>query len=323
MLKAHFMLGHSARVVPWALALGALFFLMTTYSGQSLASVESKRKANAEAVPKRANFKLTGANGYAVSVTISNQGSTIVASKGHTAALYSARWSRVKEGNYEASFSKFGHINVHFDRNARRAVACSRHPLATQAGTFSGVIKFQGEAKFTVVSAKTAPGVVASADCKSLARANRVEVVSQAGKPASSFSLHALTVEKGSVVEFYAGSNAIQSMSGWENKVGVPLGLDALKHRAVGFSAVSFGRKYGVRIVRLAAAASPGNAFLILTSGKLTARPSAPFAGIGQMAVCRPGSWHGDIRIQFPGREMKLAGARTLAVVKPTPKNCA
>jgi hypothetical protein len=327
MSKAHLAHSRHMRPVFWiaglAFALLPIFFA-TGYGGNGVASAEAGRGADSRGAQKRASLRIHGTNGYEISIVISNQGGSVVASKGHTAALYSTRRSRVKGRHYEASFGRFGKIAIQFEPGARQPGTCSPRHAVVSPGTFSGTIKFHGETLFTEVLATTAPGAVIGPSCSRAAQTNRGTVTHRrSGGHTSGPSVHALTIEKGDVVQFRAGGDAIRAIHGWESGVGIPLGLSSLTAKPTGFSAISLGHKFGVRIVRLAAAATAEGAVSVSGAGELTARPSAPFAGVGQMAVCRPGSWHGDIRVQFPGKEMRLASPGTLAVVKPSPANCA
>jgi hypothetical protein len=327
MSKAH--LAQSRHIGPafWiaGLALGILlFFFAIGYGGNGVASAEAGREVGSKTAQTRASLKIYGTHGYEVSIAISNQGGSVVASMGHTAALYSTRQSQREGRHYQARFGKFGRINMQFDPDAGQHNTCSQDHGVVSVGTFSGTIQFHGEESFTKVFATRVSGTVIRPSCSRATQTNGGNVTNKkTGRRTSGPSLHALTVEKGDVVQFHAGADAIRAISGWETGVGIPLGLSSLRGKPEGFSAISLGHKFGVQIVRFAAAATTKDALSISGAGKLIARPSAPFAGVGHMNICHPASWHGDIRVQFPGREARLAGTRTLAVVKPSPANCA
>jgi hypothetical protein len=284
--------------------------------GRSEPSLAKRSTSAARAVEEVAHFKVAATNGYSAWVTISNGRASVLLSKGHTAALYGTDRSVTSQDSYNASFRGLGKVMVRFHPRPGSAYSC-RDELFERPGWFTGRIRFRGERNYTRVSGARVNGAVSVRSCGKKASTNQSKKTQSA-----KFEVKSLTVGKREGIEFRAGLDALKEVYAWESVVGIPLGLSSIDAFPVAFSAVSVGLEQGVKVVRIAVAGGSDRTFEVSSDQYARVAPGMPFTGAGVMDGCRPSSWQGNLKVRFPGREIRLAGSRSLATFESALLKC-
>jgi hypothetical protein len=276
----------------------------------------------AKRAQREAEFTVRGSKGYSIKITVSSHDAVLAASRKHMAALYRTEDATMHGDSFSARFARFGNVHVVFSPRPSSEVKqqdhCSkgRKPMP---GILVGVVFFRGEKNFTAVHVKRAKGRIWTRDSRNICSAEP-----HGGKQSNStrYKLHSVSFGRRQTVAFRAGRGAIAEVEKWEREIGVPLGLSAVRAKPVGFSATSISRKSGVSIVRLVAAGAKPRSFMASADNTVSVNPPAPFEGAGLMNICRPSSWRGDLRVQFPGEEVVLARKDAFTVIEPVPSSC-
>jgi hypothetical protein len=140
--------------------------------------------------------------------------------------------------------------------------------------------------------------------------------------PLTGYGVKAIQAGGNAIVVFSAGRKSIAEFQGWESRVGIPLGLRSIANHGIPFTALSAGRRHGIQIIRLAAAAGPKSALSVAADG-LSAKvtPPAPFGGYARIAPCSAKKWSGNLRVSFPGLRQPLTGHDSGEKLSPQP-NC-
>ncbi len=278
-----------------------------------------------QALERGAVLTVHGANGYSIEIRISSQAALVIASKGHRAALYETERARVSDEQFMADFGNFGAIRLAFSPSASRpqthSIGCNGLERS-QLGHFAGRIVFRGDARFTAVNLNEADGTVVTRQRRGARRACKREHTAnqRVGEARSKrYELEGTIFGPRSFVGFEVGAKALKTLRGWQDGVGVPLGLDALERAPTRMSAISLERRFGVRIIRLAAASSQDR-LLAGQDNMLVIKSRRPFFGSARINTCRPRSLLGDFGVAFPGKEIALAGHP--AFVVPSPPGC-
>jgi hypothetical protein len=281
--------------------------------------------ASRPAAERGAILAVHGTNGYFIQIRMSSKAALVIASRGHRAALYETERARVSDEQFMADFGNFGTIKIAFSPSASRpqthSIGCGGSERS-QAGRFVGKIVFRGEASFTVVNLNKADGTAITRQRRSTRRTCKREYPDnqRPGEARSKrYELEGTIFGPRSVVGFEVGAKALKTLRGWQDGVGVPLGLDALERAPTRMSAISLERRFGVPIVRLAAASSQDR-LLAGQGSMLLIKSRRPFFGSARINTCRPRSLLGDFGVAFPGKEIVLAGHP--AFVVPSPAGC-
>jgi hypothetical protein len=279
-----------------------------------------------------ARITVPGTDGYRIEVGVSAVEAWLIASKGHSAALYSAQHSTIRHDVFRAQFGRLGKVSLRFSGSRAKDGAprgTCRHSASVQRGRFYGLVVFRGEGNFTRLKRRAAYGTV-----RTLGEGNTQShcrlggpakgAVMQSAKVAPQYELRSVMFTRDGFVQFFAGPRAIGEIQGWERNVGIPLGLPPLEKRSQGFSALAFETKAkaGMRIVRLAAAAGPKASFMADPAKLLSMMPPSPFAGTGQIELCPPSSLLGSLKVLFPGKAVSLTGQQWGTLVSPIPSGC-
>jgi hypothetical protein len=308
----------------WAI-LGIVTCLFACQANTSLASGRSEMHGEAR-------LSVEGTHRYRISVVISSKGALLIASKGHTAALYRTDQIRVSASHFRARFGHLGVVAVAFrphrhGHGHRKGSACDTAGTRIERrGTFVGRIRFHGEADFTSVEASRARGTLSRTDrggkagCGRLARS---APTTQGGRQTRGFGLRVFSLGR-NLVTFAAGRKALAEFEGWESRVGVPLGLRKLPGGRVPFTAISIESGEGVEIIRLAAGAGDKEAFVVNDEGRVAGvTPPAPFLGSAEFKMCTLRRWTGTLKVLFPGRVQPLIGEAFTALLDPSASSCA
>lgn len=312
------------------LAFAALFLVFAGISGQAIIATADQTAKNALSASRsaerdvEAQFSVPASHGYRITISISRKGALLVARRGHTAALYSPYTARAKGDQFEATFGRLGKVRVHFRESQSKSGAAG--PLACSAGkksiggVFRGEIRFRGEMGFTKTDETRALGAI---ELPRRRGGKGCDIMHGDGWTPSSTSANGKYRLTGfflggrKSVRFAGGPGAIAEVIGWERRVGVPLGLAAVAKQPVPFTAVSLKREFGLQVVRLAAAGGEEEALAIGQDNMAQVNPPAPFAGRGQMNICRLTSWRGDLTVHFPGENVLLTAPTFWVAIKP------
>jgi hypothetical protein len=275
-----------------------------------------------------ASFTVKGTHRYRVAVLITGKGAQVVASKAHTAVLYSTSQSRITANGFQANFGGLGRINVEFHLNGPQvhgAASTGCNARDGQHGVFIGKIRFHGESNFTSVVKRRANGEVSELGQSggSCGSRDRPIIGATSSHSSTGYGVKAVLEGNNGFVVFSAGQKSIGEFKSWESRVGIPLGLRSIAKHGVPFTALSVERRSGMQIVRLAAAVGAKSALSVPADG-LSARvtPPAPFAGYAQIEPCSMNRWSGSLRVSFPGRRQSLTGRDIGEKLLPQP-NCA
>jgi hypothetical protein len=295
---------------------------------KSLGHRTLKEERQARASYPVARFTVKGKHRYRIAITISRAGASLIASKGHTAALYHSDLTQSSGAMFRAQFSGLGKIAVTFtpSRTALRPPlrgSCASS-TAGRPGVFVGTIRFRGEGGYTSVDLHRARGAVKQEDSKRHNCNGRLfsgRPTSRVSAEKSGLGMKVVSVDRGKLIFFSAGRQSISEFRGWETEVGVPLGLRAIASgQGVPFTTVSIERRRAVRIIRLAAAAGPKRTLLRVEGGlAASASPPAPFSGTALLSPCSLKQWQGDLSVAFPGRSQALVGHEFAFGLTPQP----
>lgn len=290
-----------------------------------------RRTASAADSTSEARITVPGTHGYRVEIRVSGNDAQLVASKGHSAALYTTERSTIRHGVFHARFGRLGTVRLSFTaslaKDRSRNETCRTDSV--QQGQFYGLLVFKGENNFTRLKREVAHGTVRTLEngnprshCRQ-GGSNR-EPVTQSATPRLQYELRSVTFTHDGFVQFFAGPRAIGEVRGWERNVGIPLGLPPLEKGSQGLAALAFEARTEarMRVVRLAASAGPKTSFATDHAKLLSIAAPSPFAGTGQIELCPPSILRGSLKVLFPGRVMSLTGQRWGSVISPIPSAC-
>jgi hypothetical protein len=314
-------------------ALTAFALVFVAISGQPATATAGPAAENALTISTlaergaEAQFAVQASHGYRITISISKKGALLVARKGHAAALYSPYAAKIKGDQFSATFGRLGKVRVRFHESqgrrgiARRSLLCGRGDKSI-SGVFIGEVRFRGERGFTKTDKTRAFGAIrlprkrGAKDCDPMrGKEQSPSLLDAHGK----YRLTGFFLGGRKSVRFAGGPGAISEIIGWERQVGVPLGLAAIAKQPVPFTAVGLRREPGLQVVRLAAAGGSEKALAIGRNNVAQVNPPAPFVGSGQMDICRLTSWHGDLRIHFPGESVLLTTSTFWVAIKTGP----
>ena len=294
-------------------------------------SVDSAPRLAAQSVGMK--FSLHGSNGYRFVVSGVNGRASLVASRGHTAAIYISSRVKVARRELTAKFGHLGVVSVRFHPSGRlraRELAdtssgCSGNPrkVVDQLGTFVGEIRFRGEEGFAEVAASHATGragPIQRQSCKRRTSSSKSQLartrVTRRIKP----RLRAIAPVGRDLLDFRAGRGAISSLGALTS--GVDLSAGNLPEGGVPFSVVSIERKQAMQIARVAIAKGGVSSFR--RGERMTAAtvsPPLPFSGVGHFRSCPERAWSGSLSVSLPGkRNEALTGKRFLLGVELQPE---
>jgi len=265
-------------------------------------------------------LRVPGSNGYTITIRGSAKSVKLVATKGHSAAVYDTARSLSDSYDLEASFGRFGMIAAKFvpqgnltDENLPDHCRTSVGSLG-KFGHFLGRIEFHGEEGFTEVKADHARGFAIPGRrlvCKRQTGGAHEEMQGPRRRP----SLVSFTFPVKGSTTFWAGRNAFSRI----DIPGVSLKLGTLPKKGIAFSAKSLASKDGVGITRVTATRGPLESFVIAdATAKLS--PPFPFSGIGKFDSCKV-RWFGSLSVALPGdriRRLTRSDVGNLTVLKPT-----
>jgi hypothetical protein len=244
-------------------------------------------------------FTLQGTHGYVISGSAyvdpitGRQGIGITVSRGKGSVSYSAS-AKVTPDSIRADLGSLGRVDLVLHPSGQKKTVdlrCLHHKEAYEAGTFEGIVEFDGERGFT------------------RARATRV-----AGRPFPALSARTFCRRHGSG-ESRGANEPGARLAGVSYAHGRALKFQVNKNRPGGvtlFSATLNERHDGIRIFRELAGVAPAGAFRYGENVRTaTLTPPAPFTGSATLTRT-PNSLsphlNGDLTLAFPGRSVRLAG---------------
>lgn len=276
---------------------------------------------------------MRGSNGYRITVTGSKRVASLVASRGHTAAIFISPRVAMNSNGLTAKFGHLGVVSVSFQPSGRLRVrdapkvppGCTVNPgkVVDQLGTFSGEIRFRGEEGFTQAIKNQATGSVGPIQrriCKRLLSTDSALRRAQVRPAYASPLLRASAPTGRDIVDFRTGKGAISTLTAFRFYAN----LRARDLPSVGtpFSVVSIERKQAMIMVRLAIARGGLSSFVFnraLTAA--TVSPPPPFSGMGHFRSCPVRKWSGSISVSLPGKRGEaLTGRRFLFGAKLQPE---
>ena len=266
----------------------------------------------------QAGFSLAGSNGYRVSVIARNRKQvTLTVQRGLASASYTAS-GRASSKRIVADFGSLGRISVRFSgsalrrRSGRSGPSCRGRRVIRQRGAFRGLIRFEGEHRFTVLRARSAKGYFRRSFrrvCKRKRGNGRRHPAprplgTEQGPKLLSNILFAESGRGGRVTEF--------SLS----EIEFPLGPRRSERFALAVAvAGTWERRDQVRIARDYLTFEDGDALLASRPGAerttATIALPKPFSGSAeyQQAPGSPAAWDGSLAIRLPGAgRVPLAG---------------
>lgn len=280
------------------------------------------------AVQAYATFRLSGSNGFRVSVFGGPAGVRLVASRRHEAAIYLARNGSASQDGIHASFGKLGKIELRFHPLRKTQLAFGQTGDAPdcdlnhrdQYGYFTGTFAFRGEEGFTELRRQKLYGRAAPAQTlECVARSSR----RLRGVVRKVTSIERSELSVGSVFparSFTAGGDAIADIVSLARS-GVPLNLAKLPSGGVPFRAESMEERGDLLIIRLLVAKGTSDSFLVGPNNSATVTPPKPFSGNAAYRGCAERSsltWRGSLKVSLPGlSDIKFGGKKFIAILKP------
>ncbi len=251
----------------------------------------------AEEVEPPTGFELQGTNGYTISGSAHLAGPwggaefALMARRGNETVTYSVP-AKVTPNSIRADLGKLGRVNLVLRKSGQDETThpkCSRDSWTYEAGTWEGVIEFNGEAGYTRVRATQAVGLPWAALAGFCNERSTGESVGP-GRPGA--RLKGISYAGGRTVKFQINKN---------RRDGKTL-----------FTAYLAEREHGIRIRRELSGVAPANAFRYDPRVRTaTVYPPAPFSGSGHLRRT-PNAvspiWTGSLTLAFPGRSVALAG---------------
>jgi hypothetical protein len=257
-----------------------------------------------------ADFALRGTHGYRIEVSAGLEGGESPVSLSATGPEGTAEYQapgRVTANTIRASFGHLGRVSVRFhpsgrERHVRISKRClsDRPPVVSaRLGSFSGVVRFRGERRYTRVLAHRAAGGIGDplADTRQKRACDLHQSDADRERELESVSLDASP--PGSGVAFTAG----RVFGDWTPPPLARRRLPPPGQRYL-FFAFAFERSERMSIFRSSAALGGPPDFVYdsaLTSA--TVDPPAPFTGSGSFRRNPDGttSWTGDLAANLPG----------------------
>lgn len=244
-------------------------------------------------------FALKGTHGYVISGSAyvdpitGRQGIGITVSRGKESVSYSAP-ATVTPDSVRADLGSLGRVDLDFHQSVQKrtvGLRCLHRKETYEAGTFEGIVEFDGERGFT------------------RARATKV-----AGQPTLALNAGRFCARHGTG-EARGANEPGARLAGISYAHGRVLKFQVNKNRPGGvtlFSATLKERHDGIQIFRELSGVAPAGA---LRYGEhlrtATLSPPAPFAGSATLTRT-PNSlsphFSGDLTAAFPGRSVRLAG---------------
>ena len=308
--ERRFRQGFRRRVAALAFSLVALALPVAAQAHPTPTYLEAPGLTRANPVSSPGAFALSGTHGYVIGVSAepadhahpARVAIEIVGDEG--SASYTAP-ARLDGGDIHAKFGAFGEVDMRWHPNGRVSKAsfdCTTHRahIYVNEGTYSGHVWIAGENHFTFGTATRISGRT---------------------------GWYHLGVCTYRVSEGFPGPGIL--LEGWAFGSHLPKGtyreLSAVQNKPgerVSYSAVMGERRGRLTIFRRAYALGGPKTLVSadhLENGSITP-PPPPFSGTGtfeRVARRRPGTWRGDLAVDFPGRPgVRLAGENFGAQLK-------
>ncbi len=256
----------------------------------------------AEPLPAPYGFQLPATHGYTVSVMAgqspkSTTGTVLLFVRSpHAEVIYGARAS-LSETSIDADLGSVGGVHVDFvpsggTRSERPP--CGGRPITFNSGSYVGTIDFMGEEAYSEAHALSARGELKTA----------LGILCLLGGPKSEGS----------------GGHSPGARLTVRSRRAPQFEFEAMKNsptRPARFMASISERRGPLRISRTVRTSAGTGAFdFDVPGGFAHISPPAPFSGEATYlrAPSKPATWHGDLRVDFPGRsDVSLTGAGVLA----------
>jgi hypothetical protein len=246
-------------------------------------------------------FTLRGSHGFSISVSAypasefsAHAGITLTARRGKEFASYTAP-AVVTADSIRARLGGLGRVDLVLHRSGREEtthIPCSKRRETFEAGTYEGVVEFNGEGGYTE------------------ARATRVAAVS-----AWSFFAARFPCGGGGSGQSFGPEEPGARLLGVSFAHGRILKFQINKNRPAGktiFTASLAERRDGIRIFRELSGVAPAGAFHYGSKVRTaTLSPPAPFLGTAHLtrtANAVSPRLRGDLKLAFPGHSVRLAG---------------
>lgn len=252
----------------------------------------------AEEVLPPTGFRLRGTHGFSISATAFTSGLglragiVLTARRGNEVVTYSAP-ARVTSDSIRANLGRLGRVDLRLERSGQVKTAHGRCRLGSEkyeAGTWVGLVEFDGETGYTRAQATALPAVP-----ELLAGPSACALQSTAesfGFRLPGAELRGVSFAGGRTLRFQINKNRRRS--------------DTL------FIATLAERVKGIRIYRSLSGVAPADAFRYdRRVSTATLSPPAPFSGSGHLRRSRNSQspiWTGNLALAFPGRTIALAG---------------
>jgi len=243
------------------------------------------------------HLRLEPSNGFHISVSASSEALGIPADISigvetrRSAAIYRAP-AKVTATTIQADLGAFGRVDLVLRGSGRErtiSIRCSQGQKYTyETGVWEGVVEFRGEGGYAHGKATRLPALPYITSYCGSGR-GRGE---SSGSGETGARLRGTSFAHGRVLSFQVNKNHARG-------------------RAL-FDAELKERRGGVRIYRFASGWLPASAFRYDPDLRTaTLSPPAPFSGLATLTRGRNSvspNWIGDLAIEFPGREVALAG---------------
>jgi len=258
-------------------------------------------------------FVVSGAQGYEIRVTASEESAKLVASRNHAAVSYMTEDARFDGRRLTATFGDLGRIVVtfrpsdraHVGRRFSGRIHCAWEQVSVQGGLFVGQIEFRGERRFTRVSARHARGHLfrLRRDGCPGAEDGHSSAIEHREARSRGPRLEALGIwRSGQTLSFHAGRDALEPLRNFGGGTIEAVELGSLSEGGIPFSVWTFEWGHRMTIFRLAVARGPSTSFEFDRSPpSAVLRPPAPFSGVGRLTQCPSRRWKGSLAVSLPG----------------------
>lgn len=253
-------------------------------------------KPFAEEVFPPTGFRLRGTHGFSISATAFPAGLglpagiVLTARRGNELVTYRAP-VRVTSDSIRANLGSIGRVDLRLERSGQVKTAharCTRGSRKYEAGTWVGLVEFDGEAGYTRAQATALPALPEWLTGPSACALQSTSESWSSRLPGA--ELKGISFAGGRTVKFQINKNRRRS--------------DTL------FTATLAERDRGIRIYRSLSGVAPADAFRYDRHVRTaTLSPPAPFSGSGHLRRSRDSLspiWTGNLMVAFPGRTIAL-----------------